>query len=77
VVTGVLLLVLLPRMGITGAAISSLAGYGVMLTIALIGFAKLRGISLWQNCLRPQRRDILLPNWRTLLGVRDNSAPAG
>jgi len=77
VVTGVSLLVLLPRMGITGAAISSLLGYTVMLAIALVGFAKMRGLSLWKNCLRPQRRDIFIPNWRTLLGVRDNSATTG
>ena len=69
VVSGVALLILLPRWGITGAAISSLIGYSVMLGIALVGFAKMRGLSLWSNCLRPQRRDLLIPNWRSLLGL--------
>jgi len=69
VVTGVALVVLLPRMGITGAAIASLIGYSVMLTVALIGFVKKRQLRLWQNCLRPERRDLLIPNWRSLLGL--------
>ncbi len=69
VVTGVTLILLLPRWGITGAAISSLIGYTVMLGIALFGFAKIRRLRLWANCLRPQRRDLLIPNWRTLLGI--------
>jgi O-antigen/teichoic acid export membrane protein len=68
VVTGVGLVVLLPRFGITGAAIASLIGYSVMLVVALIGFAKKRRLSLWENCLRPQRRDLFVPNWRSLLG---------
>src|SRR5207248_7859647 len=38
VVTSAALLVLLPRFGITGAAIASLIGYSVMLGIALFGF---------------------------------------
>jgi len=69
VVTGVGLVVLLPRFGITGAAIASLIGYSVMLVVALIGFAKKRQLSLWENCLRPQRRDLFVPNWRSLLGL--------
>lgn len=69
VVTGISLLVLLPRMGITGAAIASLIGYSVMLAIALVGFAKKRQLSLWRNYLRPQKRDLLIPNWRSLLGL--------
>ena len=68
VVTGIALLVLLPRFGITGAAIASLIGYSVMLGIALFGFIKKRQLRLWTNCLRPQRRDLLIPNWRSLLG---------
>ncbi|HYW71622.1 MAG TPA: oligosaccharide flippase family protein, partial [Pyrinomonadaceae bacterium] len=73
VVTSVALILLLPRWGIIGAAISSLVGYSVMLGIALFGFAKTRQLRLWQNCLRPQRRDVFIPNWRTLLGIRGNS----
>jgi len=65
--------VLLPRLGITGAAIASLIGYSVMLIIALIGFIKKRQLHLWKNCLRPQRRDLWVPNWRSLLGF---SAPS-
>jgi O-antigen/teichoic acid export membrane protein len=69
VVTGVALVVLLPRMGITGAAIASLIGYAVMLVVALIGFTRKRQLRLWSNCLRPQRRDLFIPNWRALLGL--------
>ena len=67
VVTAIALLVLLPRLGITGAAIASLIGYSVMLVIALFGFIKKRQLGLWA-CLRPQRRDLFVPNWRSLLG---------
>ena len=74
VVTGVALVGLLPRFGITGAAIASLLGYSVMLTVALIGFIKKRQLHLWENCLRPQRRDLLIPNWRSLLGFSAQSS---
>lgn len=67
VVTAVGLLILLPRRGITGAAIASLIGYSVMLVIALFGFMRKRQLGLW-SCLRPQRRDLFLPNWRVLRG---------
>ena len=77
VVTGIALLVLLPRFGITGAAIASLIGYSVMLGIALFGFVKKRQLRLWTNCLRPQRRDLLIPNWRSLLGLRGSSPTVG
>jgi len=77
VVTGIALLVLLPRFGITGAAIASLIGYSVMLGIALFGFVKKRRLRLWTNCLRPQRRDLLIPNWRSLFGLRGSSPTAG
>jgi len=66
-VTTVGLLVLLPRLGITGAAIASLIGYSVMLFIALFAFVKKRRLGLW-SCLRPRWRDLLVPNWRSLLG---------
>jgi len=69
VVTAVALVVLLPRMGITGAAISSLIGYSIMLMVALVGFVKKRQLHLWKNCLRPERHDLFLPNWRSLLGL--------
>lgn len=67
VVTAVGLLILLPRRGITGAAIASLIGYSVMLVIALFGFMRKRQLGLW-TCLRPQKRDLFLPNWRALRG---------
>jgi O-antigen/teichoic acid export membrane protein len=66
-VTTVGLLVLLPRWGITGAAIASLIGYTVMLVIALFAFVKKRRLGLW-SCLRPRWRDLLVPNWRSLIG---------
>jgi len=57
-VTTVGVLVLLPRLGITGAAIASLIGYSVMLVIALFAFVKKRRLGLW-SCLRPRWRDLL------------------
>lgn len=66
-VTTVGLLVLLPRLGITGAAIASLIGYSVMLIVALFAFVKKRRLGLW-SCLRPRWRDLLVPNWRSLIG---------
>ncbi|HMJ27025.1 MAG TPA: oligosaccharide flippase family protein [Pyrinomonadaceae bacterium] len=66
-VTTVGLVVLLPRMGITGAAIASLIGYTVMLCVALFAFIKKRRLGLW-TCLRPRWRDLLVPNWRSVLG---------
>jgi O-antigen/teichoic acid export membrane protein len=68
-VTSVGLVVLLPRMGITGAAIASLIGYSVMLAVALFAFMKKRQLHLW-SCLRPRWRDVFVPNWKTLLGFR-------
>jgi len=56
-VTVVGLLVLLPRLGITGAAIASLIGYSVMFVVALFWLVSRQQIGLW-DCLRPRRRDI-------------------
>jgi len=64
-VTAIALPILLPRLGITGAAIASLFGYSVMLSVALFGFIKKRQLSLW-NCLRPRRQDVLFAHWRSL-----------
>ena len=75
-VTTVGLLVLLPRWGITGAAIASLIGYTVMLVIALFAFVKKRRLGLW-SCLRPRWRDLLVPNWRSLLGLTFAKPDAG
>ena len=67
VVTAVALFILLPRLGITGAAIASLIGYSVMLSVALFAFIKKRRLRLW-SCLRPRWRDLLVPRWRPLFG---------
>ena len=75
-VTTVGLLVLLPRWGITGAAIASLIGYTVMLVIALFAFVKKRRLGLW-SCLRPRWRDLLVPNWRSLIGFAFAKPDAG
>ena len=66
-VTTVALVILLPRLGIAGAAIASLIGYSVMLVIALFALTKKRRLRLW-SCLRPRWRDLLVPNWRFWLG---------
>jgi O-antigen/teichoic acid export membrane protein len=66
-VTTVALVILLPRLGITGAAIASLIGYSVMLVIALFAFTKKRHLRLW-SCLRPRWRDLLVPSWRSWVG---------
>lgn len=76
VVTAGGLLILLPRFGITGAAIASLIGYTVMLVIALFGFMRKRKLGLWK-CLRPQRRDLLIPNFRSLGGLTLAKVPEG
>ena len=66
-VTTVALVILLPRLGIAGAAIASLIGYSVMLVIALFALTKKRQLRLW-SCLRPRWRDLLVPTWRFWLG---------
>jgi O-antigen/teichoic acid export membrane protein len=63
-VTGIALVILLPRLGITGAAIASLIGYSAMLGVALFIFVRKRNLSLW-DCLRPQRRDIRFASWKS------------
>jgi antigen flippase len=63
VITAIALLILLPRFGITGAAIASLIGYSVMSLVALLVFVRKRQLSLWV-CLRPQLQDFR--GWRSL-----------
>lgn len=65
IVTAVTLLALLPRMGITGAAISSLAGYAALLVVALGALVYRREFGLW-HYLRPQRHDIPLAKIKAL-----------
>ena len=64
-VTAGALLVLLPRMGITGAAVASLIGYVVLLAVSLFALMHRRQLSFWQ-CLRPQRRDIPMARIKAL-----------
>ena len=64
-VTAGALLILLPRMGITGAAIASLIGYAVLLAVSLVALTHRRQLSFWQ-CLRPQRRDIPMAKIKAL-----------
>ena len=65
IVTASTLLVLLPKMGITGAAISSLAGYGALLAVALGALVYRRELGIW-HYLRPQRHDIPFAKIKTL-----------
>src|SRR2546427_10724326 len=68
-VTAPALLILLPRMGIEGAAIASLIGYTVMLVAALIALVQRRQLGLWRY-LRPQRHDIPFARLRALATLR-------
>jgi len=72
-VTAPALLILLPRMGIEGAAIASLIGYTVMLVAALIALVQRRQLGLWRY-LRPQRHDIPFARLRALATLRWASA---
>jgi enterobacterial common antigen flippase len=75
VVTAIALVILLPRFGITGAAIASLIGYSVMLLVALLVFVRKRGLSLWVF-LRPQLQDFT--GWQSLRRqafAKRNAAP--
>jgi O-antigen/teichoic acid export membrane protein len=76
VTTAIALLLLLPRFGITGAAMASLIGYSVMLVIALFVFIKKRQLNLW-DCLRPRRRDVPIPDWASLRGFLFAKADKG
>ncbi len=67
VVTAIALVILLPRQGITGAAIASLIGYSVMLVVALVALIHRRRLGFWAY-LRPQRRDIPFGRLKSLFG---------
>lgn len=62
-VTVVALIVLLPRLGITGAAISSLIGYSVLFAVSLFALVQRRRLAVG-HYLRPQRQDIPLAQLR-------------
>jgi len=72
-VTAPALLILIPRMGIKGAAIASLIGYTVMLLAALVGLIQRRQLGFWRY-LRPQRHDIPIARLRALATLRWASA---
>jgi len=63
----VALVTLLPRRGIQGAALSSIAGYSVMFLVALFWLLRRSEISLWE-CLRPRWSD--MPMSLTPAGIR-------
>ena len=66
VVTVVSLLLLLPRLGIVGAALASLLGYGVTMLIAAFWLVRKRDLKIW-GYLRPRREDIPVARLRALL----------
>jgi len=68
VVTAGALLLLLPRMGITGAAVASLIGYSVMFGVGLFALIHRRQLSFWPY-LRPQRRDIPIERLKALASL--------
>lgn len=63
----VALITLLPRRGIQGAALSSIAGYSVMFMVALFWLLKRGQITVWE-CLRPRWSDV--PVSFTPAGIR-------
>ena len=67
VVMVVSLVTLLPRRGIQGAALSSIAGYSVMFLVALFWLLRRSQITLWE-CLRPRWSDV--PMSFTPAGIR-------
>jgi O-antigen/teichoic acid export membrane protein len=66
VTTIILLIIFLPEWGMIGAAISSIAGYGVMLLIALVCLLRTQKIGLWQF-LHPRRDDLSLAKIKAAL----------
>jgi O-antigen/teichoic acid export membrane protein len=63
-VSVVALIVLLPRMGITGAAISSLIGYSVLFVVSLFALIQRRRLGFW-HYVRPRRHDIPMAQLRS------------
>jgi O-antigen/teichoic acid export membrane protein len=68
-VTAPALIILIPRMGIEGAAIASLLGYSVMLVVAVVALVRRRQLGFWRY-LRPQRQDIPIARLRALATMR-------
>lgn len=61
----VALIILLPRMGITGAAISSLIGYTVLFGVSLFALIQRRRLRFW-HYVRPRRHDIPMAQLRSM-----------
>jgi len=61
------LVILLPRRGIQGAALSSIAGYSVMFLMSLFWLLRRGQMTLWE-CLRPRWSDV--PTSLTPAGIR-------
>lgn len=66
VVTVISLLLLLPRLGIVGAAVASLLGYSMTMFIGLFWLLRKTKLGVW-SYLRPRREDIPVAQLRTLL----------
>jgi O-antigen/teichoic acid export membrane protein len=66
VITVVTLYYLLPSMGMMGAAVSSLIGYGTMLAVALFCLLRKQKMSFWEF-IRPRRDDISLAKIKSFL----------
>ncbi len=69
VITVVSLLLLLPRLGIVGAALASLMGYSATLIIALFWLLRRRGLGFW-SLLRPRRADLPVAQMKSLLSLQ-------
>ena len=67
-VSVVALIILLPRMGITGAAISSLIGYTVLFGVSLVALIQRRRLTFW-HYVRPRRHDIPMAQLRSLANL--------
>jgi O-antigen/teichoic acid export membrane protein len=69
VITVVSLLLLLPRLGIVGAAVASLLGYGATMLIAVFWLVRKTKLGIFQY-LRPRREDIPVAHLRALLRLQ-------
>ena len=69
VITVVSLLLLLPRLGIVGAALASLMGYSATFVIALFWLLRRRGLGFW-GMLRPRRADLPLAQMKSLFSLQ-------
>lgn len=68
VTTVSMLLWLLPKWGIMGAAVSSLIGYSVMFLVALFWLWQKCSMGLWES-LRPRRQDVSLEKLKSIFSL--------